>query len=487
MRFAILLKLSRKTIRFWYQLEGAAYSPLSYSGSTSSPLVFYVKGDEFHIGDSAQLRLLDSDPNVYGDYFEQIKDTTKTFDFFGDTRPVKHLLVLGAETVFNYFLKNILLSSDFIGGIRSKICLRIWYDDDIEDYEKHFVENLMRESGYENISAVNPEPHIHAELGYYLKTKNPRLLLTSVGKDVYCKFYKSPDYSLKQKLKLEKLGVDPRAEELGKMILQDIREANPYLTINEQAELDLMREHCQIVLSAIAPIIRNEIQLSTGVSVDYKIITRDLEDKLIYNRVVEDKIIPPIESMLNSVSQPVSSCDVVLLGDSVNTDFHKERIGLKFARVFSAPKELESKVLASIFAEISSAGYVLKPSIKTADPELRSGNMNAGAPVTQPAPPSPPPPSSIPVSSPPKAPLPPREPGFPPPGISPPVKRFAAGPPPPPPASPGPPSGPPKSGQSAPVQLPAQSPPGNPPKGSAPPVRKPGFVPPPPPPPAKRS
>jgi hypothetical protein len=164
--------------------------------------------------------------------------------------------------------------------------------------------------------------------------------------------------------KLAQLGSDPRAKILAKLLLEDIKEASPHIYIEEEKEVAYIINHCTQMLSSLTPLMRNELELSTGVRTDYKIRLANLEDRLMYNRGIEDKVIPQLESILsaNGISSS-SSVDIILNGDELNTNYFKDKLTKKFPNVFGVGSSIESKILKLIFSDISSNGYKLNQKI----------------------------------------------------------------------------------------------------------------------------
>jgi hypothetical protein len=344
-------------------MEGGVLSPLHMDSQFNIPLCFYVNGNDFKTGEFAKNRIHLNDKNTFDDYFELIKDPTKFFILHGDSKPVKQLLYYGIENYLSHFIKTILFKNESIEGLRTSFCLRFWFDVDIENQEKIFVENLFKEAGYENVAEVNSNIILNKDISLEIKSYRPRLCLTAISNDLYVQLYNSPDFSLVCQIKLDQLGSDPHAKILAKLISEDIKEASPHISIEEEKEIAHLINHCVQLLSNLTPIIRTEIALSNGVKAEYKIRLSDLEERLMYNRGIEDKVIPQLESILSSNGMSSSIIDIVLYGDELNTIYFKDRLSKKFPYVFGLASSFETKYLKSIFSDISSSGYNLKTTI----------------------------------------------------------------------------------------------------------------------------
>lgn len=180
---------------------------------------------------------------------------------------------------------------------------------------------------------------------------------------MYVKLFKSPDFTLLCQVKLEQLGSDPRAQILAKLILEDIKEAIPHIYIDEEKEIAHIINHCVQLLSSLMPIMRNDIELSTGVRAEYKIRQAQLEERLVYNRGVEDKVIPQLESILSANGHSGSSIDIILNGDELNTNYFKDKLTKKFPVVFGVGSSIESKILKYIFYDIFENSYKVNQKI----------------------------------------------------------------------------------------------------------------------------
>jgi hypothetical protein len=151
---------------------------------------------------------------------------------------------------------------------------------------------------------------------------------------------------------------------------------------------------------------RNELALSTGVRTDYKIRLAHLEDRLMYSRGVEDKVIPQLESILLTNGLSSSSVDVILHGDELNTNYFREKLTKKFPNVFGVGSSIESKILKLIFADISSNGYKLNS--KNRSGHIENAEKTVPVSVTPPVVKTPPVVNTPPiVNTPPKVTLPP--------------------------------------------------------------------------------
>jgi hypothetical protein len=365
MKNCVLVKISKHQISFWYQIESGVLTPLSINGPNKIPLIFYVNGSDFKIGEFAKERLLVNDKNAYGDFFELVKDSKREFRIHGDSKPIKYLLYYGVEVYLSHFIKNILNRNELIEHYRTSFCLRFLFDDDIEVNDRSFVIDLFKEAGYDNLAELNSDYYLNREINAELKSLGKRLCLSVVANDMYVKLFEEKSNKHLAFFKLEQLGSDPRAKILAKLILEDVKEASPYIFVDEDREIPYIISHCVQLLSSLSPIIRNSIELSTGVKTDYKIRRAHLEERLMYNRGIEDKVIPKLEEVIVNHGFLVSSVQVVLIGDELNTSYFKDKLTKKFANVSGVDSSIEERLLADMITEIVQNNYSNSSTSKT--------------------------------------------------------------------------------------------------------------------------
>ncbi len=349
----MLIKLSKQTISFWYFTEENNFAPLQMNEGNVIPLCFKVKDDDFIMGHLEKSGGTYTDQNLYTDYFEMIKRRSKQFSFKGEKKPLKLLLLFGIELYLSHYIKKILAISAPIETMKPNIRLWFWFDDDIEDSEVIFVEKMFQKAGYKNIRTFNTGTHLNYLINKrFPKHRNSRIYLTSISDTLFIKFYLSPNFTLVEKLRLGEIGADPRVTILAKLILDDIKETNPHIFIKEVEDLAYIEEHSKELLNSLQPIIHNEIELSSGIKTEYKVKLQQLEDKLNYNRGVEDKILPKIEEMLKKHDINISTIDVFLVG-VFNNEHFKEKLNIKIANVIQCDHLTELKLLKSLAKEVS--------------------------------------------------------------------------------------------------------------------------------------
>jgi hypothetical protein len=362
MKYCVLVKISRQNLTFWYQMDGGDFAPLSIKEGNEIPLSFYVSGNDFKVGRFARERVNVNDPFAYNNYFDLIQDPSKRFLLHDDSKPVKQLLYYGIENYLSHFIKTILFKNESIEAFRTIFCLRFWFEDDISKPERLHVENLFRDAGYENVDEIDFGIHLNRIASDLTQSNRSRLFLSAITNDLYIKLYTSPNYGFQGLFKLEELGSDPRAKVLAKLILEDIKEASPHIYFEQDNEMSHIVSHCASLLNNLTPIIRNEIELSSGTRTEYKIRLSDLEDRIMYSRGIEDKVNPRLDSILNENGLSSSNVDIILFGNDINTNYFKEKLNKKFPYVVGISNAAQHKILKSIFSAIVTSGYKIQVS-----------------------------------------------------------------------------------------------------------------------------
>jgi hypothetical protein len=343
-------------------MDGGDFAPLSIKEGNEIPLSFYVSGNDFKVGQFARERVNVNDPFAYNNYFDLIQDPSKRFLLHDDSKPVKQLLYYGIENYLSHFIKTILFKNESIEAFRTIFCLRFWFEDDISKPERLLVENLFRDAGYENVDEIDFGIHLNRIASDLTQSNRSRLFLSAITNDLYIKLYTSPNYGFQGLFKLEELGSDPRAKVLAKLILEDIKEASPHIYFEQDNEMSHIVSHCASLLNNLTPIIRNEIELSSGTRTEYKIRLSDLEDRIMYSRGIEDKVNPRLDSILNENGLSSSNVDIILFGNDINTNYFKEKLNKKFPYVVGISNAAQHKILKSIFSAIVTSGYKIQVS-----------------------------------------------------------------------------------------------------------------------------
>ena len=115
MNYCVLVHISKSTISFWYQQEGAPFEPLSQSEGNVLPLYFYANENDFILGTNARERFLNGDQvHAFGNYFDIITNPSSFFNVYGNKKHVKFLLYYAVEQYLSHFINSVLYKNESI-------------------------------------------------------------------------------------------------------------------------------------------------------------------------------------------------------------------------------------------------------------------------------------------------------------------------------------------------------------------------------------
>lgn len=383
MNFCVLLKVSKRSVTFWYQSERSPFAPLIIKDSNIVPLYFYVNGNDFTFGNAARDRFYLNDPNAYGNYFEIVKDPSKHFTIYGIKKPVKQLFYSGVEQYLSHFINAVLYKGDSIESYRQNFPLRFMFESDLEEREKALIENLFLEAGYFNIDRVDFNKSLFEVLSIngFINESKSLLLLNGIDNNLYLELYKDLNSELLSSAKLIGQGADPRVKILGELILEYISAQNSFLIIDKDIELSYILPFCAGLLEHISPIIKGEIELSNGTNFWFRVNERSLNDRLIY--YINDTIIfSAIDEMSKINNININNLMILLASDEINTEFFLSRLLKKYNNVKRIEISIINETMKLIFEKIVKSDYTVKkgPPLLPPNPVNTTVNNHPKAP-----------------------------------------------------------------------------------------------------------
>ena len=484
MNYCVLVHISKSSISFWYQQQGAPFESLSIKEGNVMPLYFYAKDNDFILGSAARERFLNGDQvNAFGNYFEIVTNPASYFTVYGNKKHVKFLLYYAVEQYLSHFLNTVLYKNESIEGYRNNFPLRFTFSNDVAPKERLLVESIFKESGYDNIESLSYTQFLFTFLANenYINPQIPVILLSGIDGNLFIELFSKLFINPISHVIIDEQGSDPRIKYMAKMIYDDAM-ATARLNLNLKNELSHLLPYAKQFLLQDSAIPKGDITLSDGTNCWVKIKRKDLDQLLIYDEG-SSKIFKAIEKILIENNVQSNIVQIILNGDSVNTQYFIDKLKEKFGNVIGTPAKTQNEVLKLLFKNISDAGYHFKEKIKILDshPNINTSSLNINTPSDFTAPPivkTPPKVNTPPVlNTPPKITAPPN---LPPRSTAPlPMPPKVTAPPPLPPKVSAPPPMPPK------VSVPIPSPINKSVPPPPPPIKK--SVPPPPPPPIKKS
>ncbi|MBK7566777.1 MAG: NfeD family protein [Bacteroidetes bacterium] len=328
------------------------------------PLYFYVNGNDFTFGNAARDRFYLNDPNAYGNYFEIVKDPSKHFTIYGIKKPVKQLFYSGVEQYLSHFINAVLYKGDSIESYRQNFPLRFMFESDLEEREKALIENLFLEAGYFNIDRVDFNKSLFEVLSIngFINEAKSLLLLNGIDNNLYLELYKDLNSELLSSAKLIGQGADPRVKILGELILEYISAQNSFLIMDKDIELSYILPFCAGLLEQISPIIKGEVELSSGANFWFRVNERSLNDRLIY--YINDTIIfSAIDEMSKINNIIINNLTILLASEEINTAFFLSRLLKKYNNVKRIEISVINDTMKLIFEKIVKSDYTANDSL----------------------------------------------------------------------------------------------------------------------------
>jgi len=334
MTFCVLVKISKRSVSFWYQTDKNPYAPLIIKDSNDVPLYFYVNGNDFIFGNIARDRFYQNDPNAYGQYFEIVKDPAHHFIIYGNKKPVKQLLYHGIEQYLSFFINAVLYKGDSIESYRHHFPIKFLFDVDIEDKEKTLIESLFTDAGYFNIASVNYDAALFKVLiqNNVLAERNSILLLNGLNDTLYIKLYESfsaPPLSI---LNIAGQGADPRVKMLSEMIIEYIMTQSSFLNFNKETEIANLLPYSAGLLNNLTPIIKGEAELTDGKKYWFKVNERSLNERLQYYSK-DQGIYSAVDDLLQMHKLKPDNTIIFLVGEEISTSYFLNKLLKKYPKV----------------------------------------------------------------------------------------------------------------------------------------------------------
>jgi hypothetical protein len=408
MSFCVLVHISKNSISFWYQQEGAPFEPLAIKDGNNMPLYFFAKENDFILGSAARERFLNGDQvNAFGNYFDIISNSVNYFTVYGNKKHVKFLMYYAVEQYLSHFLNTVLYKNDSIEGYRNNFPLRFIFSNDVAQKERLLVESIFKESGYDNIDSLSYTQFLFN----FLTSENiinhqiPSILLTGLNGDLFIELYSNVFINPISHLIVEEQGSDPRVKYMAKMIYDDAM-STTRLNLDVKKELTHLLPYAKEFLSQDSAIPKGDITLSDGTNCWVKLKRKDLDQLLIYDEGIS-KINKAIEKILSEHAVQSNKVQLILNGDAVNTEYFIDKLKEKYGNVIGTPVKTQNEVLKLLFKSISEDGYQIK--YKSSSGSSTSAAINTRSNLNEPSVAKPPPVvATAPiVNTPPKVTLPP--------------------------------------------------------------------------------
>ena len=361
MNYCVLVHISKSSISFWYQQQGSPFESLAIKEGNVMPLYFYAKDNDFILGSAARERFLNGDQvNAFGNYFEIVTNPASYFTVYGNKKHVKFLLYYSVEQYLSHFLNTVLYKNESIEGYRNNFPLRFTFSNDVAPKERLLVESIFKESGYDNIESLSYTQFLFTFLANenFINPQIPVILLSGIDGNLFIELFSKSFINPISHVIVEEQGSDPRIKYMAKMIYDDAM-ATARLNLNLKNELSHLLPYAKEFLLQDSAIPKGDITLSDGTNCWVKIKRKDLDQLLIYDEGIS-KIFKAIEKILTENAVQSNIVQIILNGDSVNTQYFIDKLKEKFGNVIGTPAKTENEVLKLLFKNISDDGYQIK-------------------------------------------------------------------------------------------------------------------------------
>lgn len=336
MDFYLLIKLSRNTIYVWYKIGESKHLPLSFNGDYSFPLAFHLQNNKLVIGELAQEKANTDSNDVYLNYFDLIKDSTKGFEIFGVRYPLSHLICFGIDHIIDYFLKNVYSSHSLkLESIRSKIPLFLWFEPDVELEEQNTVESVLHQFGYNGVLKVNNNLSFIASLSNekQIEQKSTIVYLNGLKNDLAISLL-TPEYKNNTvSVIIKDAGGDAKQKLLAEEIFEYIDTNNPQLYLNRDKEIPGLIIEAEKIIATKTPLAIGKVQTTKGIVCDYYVKINQIEEKLRYINN-DQKVITEITRFIDAHNLDYKQITFLLNGNTLNAEYFNERLKQKFLFVY---------------------------------------------------------------------------------------------------------------------------------------------------------
>jgi hypothetical protein len=356
MNCCVVVKVSRRSVAFWYQAEGKRYNPLLMKGTNEVPLYFYVQNNQFDFGARARDRFYQHDPDAFGDYFELIKDPSRHFTLHNSPKRVKQLLYYGIEQFLSHFLNTVMYKSDSIEAYRGAFPLKFIFEPDLGEPERNLVAEMFREAGYRTVSVLSYNHLLleHLRESRVVGQEQAALLLTGLDDTLYLELYAKGAATADSGIAIPNQGADPRIRILAGMIVAYIQEQNAYLDLDMDREVGALLPYCAGLLTGARMILTGEAELTSGNTCWFRVNLKSVEDSLQYYSG-DLMISTSVHDLLQRFDIRPEDVVMLLCSDQIKTPYFSERLLKHYPHVKSLSAAHTDGAMQLIFSKASPA------------------------------------------------------------------------------------------------------------------------------------
>jgi len=263
----IVVLIRPESMRLFYKEQSHdAFVDIEYKGQSIIELSFDVSGDDVLIGD-------ERNPNNYSSYINPISSITKKeYNKAGVNQSNVELLIDAVQKILLEHHTKAKKSAIFSTSIaRSLLC--VVFDLGIDTNSIELVQQRFKTEPFAGVV-------FHSTIDEYFesipKTSKPKILINSVGSDLY--YFYQHSTKIKQR-KLESVAFNPLIEVVAKEIFQYIDRTNSHLTFDYLKEKQRFLFEAQKIVEKNQPINLGEVQLTNGRTFEFQIYLAQSKSK----------------------------------------------------------------------------------------------------------------------------------------------------------------------------------------------------------------
>lgn len=278
--YKIIISLSHHRIAFEYwQRDGENKLVPMPNISWPAPLAFYCSPTGIEIGEAAIRAVHSGTSNAFDKYFERLTND-ETYEYGGQRKPLRYLLLDAAESIFSEFFKTVLFGSrGSLSDNRATMPITLLCESDIKPNERALLLELFKSSGYNRFKVVEYNTFIER----YLRTSivsdyacEDVLVAWTEGSDLTLTVFNILNSTDRRQACFPGLGIDPRLDYVKKLIWNRICGVNPWLSFSEEEET--IRKAATDFLNSSTPLVNDTLILSDGMSYHYSLNRREIDN-----------------------------------------------------------------------------------------------------------------------------------------------------------------------------------------------------------------
>lgn len=395
--YKIILSISHHRIAYEYwQRDGENKLVPMPGGVWPEPLAFHCSDSCVAVGQSAVRAVQQGSSKAFDRYFERLTGDNY-YDFGGQSRPVRNLLLDASECLFRDFYRTVLFNR--VGNLddnRADMPLILVCESDIKANERALLQGLFRDSGYSAMRVVDYDKYIERFVRQSLARDyvcDNVLVAWAEGSDLTLTLYDIAGSRLNVHETFAGLGTDPRKSHVKRLIWDQFVGQDSWLHYRDEEQI--IDRIADDFLNSDKPLVSEWVQLSGGASYSYSLQRLAIENMPCNESVT---LRERLDTFLRAHDIADRSRTVLLLrGKASGNSYFEQNMSRGFAATIKSDRSLRDATMALLLAESKSAPSpttapaqtaIQPPAPKQSQPPVQAVLV---AEVLPPLPPVPPP------------------------------------------------------------------------------------------------